>query len=235
MNPPLEPYDLPLVVAHRGGALLRAENSASAFELCINSGIRALETDLQMSEDGKIFCWHDDDLSRIGHPKVTIWESHSSWLEGLSLAPLGTLDRRGETLLSLDGLLKLVGTKPVHLFLELKTPPSESPEGIRESLIQNLLSSLDRNPCGATIISFDTIFLRMVRLKRPELPIVFLVNENGPISTFNRWGCSLQQEWTDSPDLVYTCRKEEDYRRAHQKGASIWMCDHPLEARRWHP
>jgi|SaaInlStandDraft_1057018.scaffolds.fasta_scaffold61261_2 glycerophosphoryl diester phosphodiesterase len=235
MTPALPPYDLPLVVAHRGGALLRAENSASAFRFSISSGIRALETDLQMSRDGVIFCWHDHDLSRIGFPGVTVWESQSQWLEGLALDSLGPLDRPGEPLLKLDDLLSIVGHKPVHLFLELKSPPESASEGIRERLLEHFLSALDQTPCGATVISSDTIFLRMIRLKRPDIPIVHLVDSSGPTSAFPRWGCALGQNWQGEKDIVYTCKNVKDYLRAHQSGANIWMCDHPLEARRWHP
>jgi glycerophosphoryl diester phosphodiesterase len=235
MTPKLAPFEIPLVVAHRGGALLRAENSASAFRFSINSGIRALETDLQMSRDGTLFCWHDDDLSRIGHPGIKVWESEANWLEGLELDLLGALDHPGETLLKLDDLLSLVGPKPIHLFLELKTPPEDLPNGVREHLLNQLFSSLDHSPCGATVISFDTISLRMIHLKRPDLPLIHLLGSNGPQSIFPRWGCSLQETWEGPPEAIYTCQNEKDYLRAHQLDAKIWMCDHPLEARRWHP
>lgn len=60
-------------MAHRGGALLSEnigiENTMEAFRNAIELGFEYIESDVQASRDGEIFCFHDDDLARlIGRP-----------------------------------------------------------------------------------------------------------------------------------------------------------------------
>ncbi len=53
------------VIAHRGGAGLRPENTRSAFNLASSLGVRVLETDVQVTADGVAVCFHDDTLDRM--------------------------------------------------------------------------------------------------------------------------------------------------------------------------
>lgn len=54
----------PLPFAHRGGAALWPENTLRAFEGAIALGYRYIETDVHMTRDGVIVCFHDDTLER---------------------------------------------------------------------------------------------------------------------------------------------------------------------------
>lgn len=65
----------PLALAHRGGALLPAndgiENSLLAFQNAVNLGYRYLETDVHCSVDGVVYAFHDDNLERLtGDPSA---------------------------------------------------------------------------------------------------------------------------------------------------------------------
>jgi glycerophosphoryl diester phosphodiesterase len=57
----------PLIIAHRGGALLAGENSAAAFRAAGAAGADAVETDVRRSADGALVCVHDDDLMRLAN------------------------------------------------------------------------------------------------------------------------------------------------------------------------
>ncbi|WP_050670903.1 glycerophosphodiester phosphodiesterase family protein [Luteipulveratus halotolerans] len=54
----------PVVIAHRGGAGLAAENSLAAFEASWALGVRTLETDAQVTADGVVVAFHDATLDR---------------------------------------------------------------------------------------------------------------------------------------------------------------------------
>jgi glycerophosphoryl diester phosphodiesterase len=61
----------PLAIAHRGGALLAAENTAEAFRAAEAAGADAVETDVRVTVDGVHVCFHDADLSRLcGDPRA---------------------------------------------------------------------------------------------------------------------------------------------------------------------
>jgi glycerophosphoryl diester phosphodiesterase len=57
--------DGPLAIAHRGGAGLAQENSMLAFALASGLGLGYLETDLRVSSDGHLVCFHDETLQRV--------------------------------------------------------------------------------------------------------------------------------------------------------------------------
>jgi glycerophosphoryl diester phosphodiesterase len=56
---------LPLAIAHRGGAGLAQENSLAAFALASGLGVRYLETDVRVTSDGHLVCFHDETLDRL--------------------------------------------------------------------------------------------------------------------------------------------------------------------------
>jgi glycerophosphoryl diester phosphodiesterase len=57
-------HDAPLFFAHRGGSLLRPENTLPAFEHGLSFGADALELDIQQTSDGELVVIHDPTLDR---------------------------------------------------------------------------------------------------------------------------------------------------------------------------
>lgn len=65
--------------AHRGGSQQHPENSLAAFRHAWELGYRYLETDVQLTADGAVVAFHDDDLSRTcGLPRRI---SSMNWAE----------------------------------------------------------------------------------------------------------------------------------------------------------
>ena len=54
----------PLAIAHRGGADLAPENTLAAFGMSTALGLRYLESDIRLTADGELVCFHDEHLER---------------------------------------------------------------------------------------------------------------------------------------------------------------------------
>lgn len=64
---PIHPYldwDGPIPFAHRGGASDMPENTMPAFQYAVDHGYKHVETDVQVTSDGVLVAFHDNDLSR---------------------------------------------------------------------------------------------------------------------------------------------------------------------------
>jgi glycerophosphoryl diester phosphodiesterase len=77
-------WNPPVIIAHRGSRELWPENTMTAFENAISLGIEHLETDVHVSADGVVHCFHDDSLDRI--------TEHSGDLLDLTSSEIAQLD-----------------------------------------------------------------------------------------------------------------------------------------------
>lgn len=133
-----------LNIAHRGGAALQPENSLAAFRDAVARGCDGAELDVQLSSDGEVIVFHDYRLSPgftrgadgtyIRHPTPRLKDLS---LSDLSHYDIGRADPLSKYAAAHSGvqahdheripLLREVvavaqsGSKPFHLFIELKT------------------------------------------------------------------------------------------------------------------
>jgi glycerophosphoryl diester phosphodiesterase len=85
----------PLAIAHRGGAALAQENSLVAFGLASGLGLRYLETDVRVTSDGHLVCFHDETLERVTSARGPVRSKSLRELRSLrinEIEPIPTFD-----------------------------------------------------------------------------------------------------------------------------------------------
>jgi glycerophosphoryl diester phosphodiesterase len=105
----------PLVIAHRGDTHAALENTMPAFESALRLGVDGIECDLQLSRDGRVVVFHDDDFTRLAGRPGRVDQLDFEELRKMPLSKDGRIP-------ALEDLLELARDRCL-LNLEIKTKP----------------------------------------------------------------------------------------------------------------
>ena len=112
------------VIGHRGAAALAPENTWAGFDLALELGVDAIETDIRATSDGELVLLHDTRLDRTtdgtGEVRLTPW----SVVEGLDAGAWYAPEFAGAGVPRLDDTLARYGPR-THFALEIKQPGVE--------------------------------------------------------------------------------------------------------------
>ncbi|HJR02138.1 MAG TPA: glycerophosphodiester phosphodiesterase family protein [Methylomirabilota bacterium] len=162
----------PLFAAHRGGALLWAENSLLAFRNALALGADFLELDVHLTRDGEVVVIHDATLERTTTGTGPVRER--------TLAELGALrpkDRDGavieEGIPTLDQVVALAAAGKRQILLEIKTDERRRryPE-----IEEKVFAVLDRHRFTpfTVVMAFEGATWRRLRELRPDARVAAL-------------------------------------------------------------
>ncbi len=154
-------------IAHRGASGQYPENSRLAFIKAIEAGADMIEIDCQLTRDGHVVVFHDEQLRRTAGAGGPLRSKTLEQLKKLDIGRWRKKSFRGERILTLEEALEVMAGK-VDLCLEIKNYPKSLP-GI-ELKILFILSHYDY--LDRTIVSsFDYRCLSRVRELAPEIAI----------------------------------------------------------------
>ncbi|MDD7463936.1 MAG: glycerophosphodiester phosphodiesterase family protein [Anaerococcus sp.] len=126
------------IYAHRGYSSKYLENTKDAFKACLDLDITGIELDVQVSKDGEVVVFHDENIKRL--------TGKDAFLKDLTLKELQELKfKDGQTFITLDDYLDIAENSQLITNVELKTGKF-SYEGIEEMVYQKFKerSMLDR-------------------------------------------------------------------------------------------
>ena len=110
---------IPLVIAHRAGALHAPENTLAALEIAIRQGADYAEIDVQRSRDGVLVVIHDADLMKMARDPLRIRETDYADLERVDIGRKFHRHFTGERLARLSDFLQKASGR-IKLMIELK-------------------------------------------------------------------------------------------------------------------
>lgn len=164
------------IIAHRGASAYAPENTLPAFEIAQELGVRDVELDVHLTQDGQLVLFHDSNLDKKtdlrGPPSTyTLAQLEAadigSWFDRTH--PESTRKYAGTGLLGLDALFGRFGRR-FHYHIEIK--------GDAPNLPRLLLSLIDarflRN--RVTISSFSKPQLERMRALDSRLRITWLLD-----------------------------------------------------------
>ncbi len=172
------------LVGHRGFPAQYPENTLVSIHAALQTGVRAIEFDVQCSADGTAYVFHDENLLRItGHSEL-IYKTSDAKLKQLSAHyPDRFADKFfGEPICTLQAMMTLLLEYPnVEVFIE---PKSHSIEHFGVAALMNTI--LRESEClgeRRRIISFHQGALAYARQPHKEKPcenIVWVISDFSP-------------------------------------------------------
>jgi glycerophosphoryl diester phosphodiesterase len=165
----------PLVIAHRGASGHAPENTIAAFQRAVELGATFIETDLQVTRDGRFVAMHDSSVERTTNGSG---EVRDFTLDELLQVDAGLwFDREfmGERVPTLEAILEFSKRNDVVFYLELKYA---AVWGMDHALVAALQKS--QNTARTIVISFDPATLAPLRRLDPSIMMGLLVEEATP-------------------------------------------------------
>ena len=205
--------------AHRGGALLRPENTVLAFDHGLSLGADGLELDVRLSRDGIVVVHHDATLERTTNGRGPVAEQTADALARLDAGyHFGEFRGRTGGVPTLDEVLRRYPDAAIIIELKL----NEAELARRTVDVIRAAGAVDRVALG----SFGTKVLRAARAFEPRV-LTGASQEETRLALYRSWvrwpvrrpGYSAFQV----PELAGSTRvvSERFVRYAHEAGVAV--------------
>jgi glycerophosphoryl diester phosphodiesterase len=234
----------PLFAGHRG-SYRGVENTEEAMMNGINHyGYTGLEIDVKTTSDGEYVCWHDDDLSRVGH-NVTIPYTKFADIKDLTL----TQTRGGTTytakILTVDRYLEICKENNVFPIIELKWAVGINSNDM--SRFPGLYKLIEKHGLveEARILTSMQPSLEYVRTNYPKLQCQFLCYEvtQARYEWCKKWGINPSVQTGGLTKAMarkcheagmevacWTVNSSSDYMKHGEMGCTTMTCDYLVPA-----
>ena len=163
------PGKVPLVIAHRAGALHAPENTLAALEIAIRQKADYAEIDVQRSRDGVVVVIHDADLMRMARDPRRIRETNYADLARIDIGRIVHRDFAGERVARLADFLKKAAGR-IKLMIEFKYYGSD-PDLAEETVRLVREAGMEGE---VALMSLDLASVRQSQRLAPELPAGYL-------------------------------------------------------------
>ncbi|SMF81122.1 glycerophosphoryl diester phosphodiesterase [Paenibacillus uliginis N3/975] len=125
--------------AHRGASGVCPENTMAAFRKALELGATGIETDVQMTKDGKLVLIHDETVLRTTGEQGFVKDYTFEEIQKLDAGSWFSEEFRGERLPALEELLELTKDRGTIVNIELKNGSIQYPE-LEEKVIASIRS-----------------------------------------------------------------------------------------------
>jgi glycerophosphoryl diester phosphodiesterase len=214
-------------IAHRGFRAAYPENTFAAFDAAFEAGADGVETDLQLTRDGRVVLFHDNHLSADNETRI-FDKNYSELVTSEAESSIPTLEAF---------LARYTGKG--HLLLELKAGPMNLPERfLQQRLVERTIDAVRQAKVAdqVFILGFRFELLQLAYALMPQLRYVlnfeyslqpgpehqFLTAFSPSVKILNpgmlTWG---------KPLMTWTCNTEESVQTAIESGVQYIMSDDP--------
>lgn len=192
------------LVAHRGESVDAPENTLPAYRMAVERGF-GFECDIYLSKDGRVFTFHDNNLTRTTSGVNKKKCADAMWTGELEKVDVGSWGKwKGS---------KFAGTRPAlleevlalarngrQIYIEVKTGPEIVP------FIKDVFAKQSKaTPGNALFITFNEATCKVLKAQMPNYRVYWLVSPNAksPFSTAEGVVAKLRELGVDGVDCHY--------------------------------
>jgi glycerophosphoryl diester phosphodiesterase len=204
------------VIAHRGAAAARPENTMAAIERGIEDGADWIEIDVQETKDGEVVVFHDSDFMRLAEVNRKIWDVTAAELQNIDLGSWFDPAYSGERAPTLRQVLANAKGR-TRIMIELKY------YGYDQNLEARVTALIDEFDMAdqVAVMSLKYPAVRKVRAMRPDLRTgVLAATAIGNLAGLE----------TDFLAVNFSLVSRDLIRSAHAMGKDVyaWTVDDPV-------
>ena len=227
------------VIAHRGAAGLRPENTLASVEKAIEDGADWIEIDVQETADDQVVVVHDSDFMKLAGDPLKVWDATMDDLDGIDIGSWFAPDYADQRTPLLSEVLEMAGNR-ARVLIELKYYGHDVDLEARVARIVEEQGMQDR----VAVMSLEYEGLRKMRELRPDWPggvlaasavgsVAGLEGDFIAISTgFAGPGLIRQAHAAGKSVYVWTVNDPVSMSRMISKGVDGLITDEPAMARR---
>lgn len=176
------------IYAHRGISAFSLENTWNAFRKVGESGV-GIELDLQITKDGVVVVYHDDNLKRLSGKNMEIADVKYSYLKELKIGKRWNRKFKHHLIPLAYEVIQWAKENGVPLNIELKSSFLKHPEGPR--VIAAMLEGAE----DFHVSSFHPELLKDMKTLMPKVEMALIVNKKSPLALIE------EMDWIDSIHL----------------------------------
>jgi glycerophosphoryl diester phosphodiesterase len=238
----------PWIVAHRGAMDEAPENTRSAFDRALAHPIDGIELDVQMTKDGELVLYHDENLARMKRANRRIADLDHEELRRLDWGGWFSNDFQGESLPTLTDTLDRFASR-TRLLIEIKSFDDDQRSGRSLDITARVLQLLDQRVSttfadNIFILSFDPGILRRASESTSRRRCVFNVQDPAAAmrdagelfprlyaccASIHRLEPPVVESWREHGKAImtYSCNTPGEVERALGLGCDVVMTDRP--------
>jgi len=226
------------IFSHRGRGAGFPENTEPAFQSAINAEVDGIETDIQLTKDGKVVIHHDERLGRVFQGNEKLFELT---LEELQSRPCLVEGQEEVQIPTLESVLKLFKANQRLINIEIKVYSAKTYKALVEKT-QALVQELEMLPF-VFYSSFYRPALEYMKSLDPEAACLLLLEDEDAgdillLPQLNGFHLSIDT-WRKLPENVkkqlmkvtvirlWTVNQPEDIKLAWKDGIAALISDVP--------
>jgi glycerophosphoryl diester phosphodiesterase len=209
----------PRIWAHRGDSAHQVENTMEAFAAARAAGADGIELDVQLSSDGMVFVFHDEDLKRLAGRDARVASMPWSELSKVSLS--------GARMPRLADVLD--ASRELEVNVEIKSSGAGRAGALPAAAVRVIrdLHASDR----VLVSSFDPWALVQVHAVAPELATAYLFHSKLPMPARRGWLAPWIGASAMHPEHVLCSAAQVAAWRRAGYAVNVWTVDDPATLR----